>query len=290
MCWGTSVILHLKRTRLSTQQRRELKKRNEKKNSVMMRQRKSKNRKIKMMRKSLKLKMWTQNEEDTIQFSVKFRTLIFIPYQATSELRTGKRTALNSVSIRNSSWTAVSRILKTFAKTVLRSTLNSSLRWWKTRRTIKISMKILQDLKFGLHEDSIDEMTLLPKYVSHMKEILKLSCYITGDNKEQAAFLEEGLGLPLQGKKMKENEAKFENFCKILKEIMDKKVEKRTYSIGCVSILLHCSQDLLNHIYCVIKLGLDIDENEVATEELRASVLYESPPHLQGSEDAFHMG
>ncbi|KAF6119642.1 hypothetical protein HJG60_010099 [Phyllostomus discolor] len=55
---------------------------------------------------------------------------------------------------------------------------------------------------------------------------------------------------------------KFENLCKLIKEILDKKAEK-THS---------------NSIYHVIKLGLGIDEDEMMAEEPNAAVPDEIPP------------
>uniref|UniRef100_G1SWK6 Uncharacterized protein n=1 Tax=Oryctolagus cuniculus TaxID=9986 RepID=G1SWK6_RABIT len=198
--------------------------------------------------------------------------------------------------------------------------------------------------------------------VQHLKEF---------DGKSLVSVTKEGLELPEgeeEKKKMEESKAKFENLCKLMKKILDKKVEKVTISNRLVSspccivtstygwtanmerimkaqalrdnstmgymmakkhleinpdhpivetlqqkaeadknkavkdlVVLLFETALLssgfsledpqthsNRIYRMIKLGLGIDEDEVAAEEPSAAVPEEIPP-LEGDEDATHM-
>uniref|UniRef100_A0A2R9AK40 Histidine kinase/HSP90-like ATPase domain-containing protein n=1 Tax=Pan paniscus TaxID=9597 RepID=A0A2R9AK40_PANPA len=192
------------------------------------------------------------------------------------------------------------------------------------------------------------------------------------DGKSLVSVTKEGLELPEdeeEKKKMEESKAKFENLCKLMKEILDKKVEKVTISNRLVSspccivtstygwtanmewimkaqalwdnstmgymmakkhleinpdhpivetlrqkpeadkndkavkdlVVLLFETALLslgfsledpqthsNHIYHMIKLGLGIDEDEVAAEEPNDAVPDEIPP-LEGDEDASRM-
>lgn len=60
------------------------------------------------------------------------------------------------------------------------------------------------------------------------------------DGKNLVSVTKEGLELPEdeeEKKKMEEDKAKFESLCKIMKEILDKKVEKVSDCIACDSFL-----------------------------------------------------
>merc|ERR1712209_316120 len=105
-----------------------------------------------------------------------------------------------------------------------------------------------KNIKLGIHEDSTnrkklasflryyssasgDEMCSLNDYVSRMKENQKDIYYITGVSKE-------GLELPEdeeEKKKKEADKAKFEPLCKVMKDILDMKVEKVVVSNRLVS-------------------------------------------------------
>merc|ERR1712027_277193 len=130
-----------------------------------------------------------------------------------------------------------------------------------------------KNIKLGIHEDSTnrkklasflryyssasgDEMCSLNDYVSRMKENQKDIYYITGESKDvvgSSSFVEtlkerdgknlvsvtkEGLELPEdeeEKKKKEADKAKFEPLCKVMKDILDKKVEKVVVSNRLVS-------------------------------------------------------
>merc|ERR1719315_649156 len=130
-----------------------------------------------------------------------------------------------------------------------------------------------KNMKLGIHEDSTnrkklagylryytsasgDDQASLADYVARMKENQKDIYYITGESKEvvsASAFVErlkkwdgknlvsvtkEGLELPEDEEEKKKKEAdkeKFEPLCKVMKDILDKKVEKVVVSSRLVS-------------------------------------------------------
>uniref|UniRef100_A0A2K6T9W1 Histidine kinase/HSP90-like ATPase domain-containing protein n=1 Tax=Saimiri boliviensis boliviensis TaxID=39432 RepID=A0A2K6T9W1_SAIBB len=302
-----------------------------------------------------------------------------------------------------------SKILKVIRKNIVKKCLElfSELAEGKENYK-KFCEAFSKNLKLGIHKDSTNQRhrsELLCYHTSQchcMKETQKCIYYITGESKGQVAnsafvvicmtepideycvqqlkefdgkslvsVTKEGLQLPEdeKKKKMEESKAKFENLCKLMKEILDKKVEKVTISDTLVSspccivtstyswtanmewimkaqalrsnstmgytmakkhleinpdhpmvetlqqkaeadkndkavkdlVVLLFETALLssgfsledpqthsNRIYCMIKLGLGIDEDEMVAEEPSAAVPDEIPP-LEGDQDASHM-
>merc|ERR1719320_115382 len=104
------------------------------------------------------------------------------------------------------------------------------------------------NIKLGIHEDSTnrkklaghlrfftsasgDEMCSLSDYVSRMKENQKDIYIITGESKEGVELPED----EEEKKKREEDVKKFEPLCKVMKDILDKKVEKVVVSSRLVS-------------------------------------------------------
>lgn len=73
------------------------------------------------------------------------------------------------------------------------------------------------------------------------------------DGKTLVSVTKEGLELPEdedEKKKMEENKSKFENLCKLMKEILEKKVEKVRCLCCCRSLTLLMSLWLLGAYLC----------------------------------------
>uniref|UniRef100_A0A8C6I898 Uncharacterized protein n=1 Tax=Mus spicilegus TaxID=10103 RepID=A0A8C6I898_MUSSI len=104
------------------------------------------------------------------------------------------------------------------------------------------------------------------------------------EGKTLVSVTKEGLELPEdeeEKKKQEEKKTKFENLCKIMKDILEKKVEK-------VCECLEDPQTHANRIYRMIKLGLGIDEDDPTVDDTSAAVTEEMPP-LEGDDDTSRM-
>uniref|UniRef100_A0A2R8ZQP9 Uncharacterized protein n=1 Tax=Pan paniscus TaxID=9597 RepID=A0A2R8ZQP9_PANPA len=119
---------------------------------------------------------------------------------------------------------------------------------------------------------------LIDKYcVQQLKEF---------ESKTVVSVAKEGLELPEdeeENKKQEDKKTKFENLCKIMKDMLEKKVKKVVVS--------NCMEDPQRHtnkIYRMIKLGLGIDEYDPTANGINAAITKEMPP-LRGGDDTSRM-
>ncbi|CAO2590363.1 Heat shock protein HSP 90-alpha [Lemmus lemmus] len=148
-----------------------------------------------------------------------------------------------------------SKILKVIRKNLVKKCLELFTELAEDKENYKkFYEQFSKNIKLGIHEDSQnrkklsellryytsasgDEMVSLKDYCTRMKENQKHIYFITGETKDQIAnsaftlvsVTKEGLELPEdeeEKKKQEEKKTKFENLCKIMKGILEKKVEK----------------------------------------------------------------
>uniref|UniRef100_A0A8C2YKV0 Uncharacterized protein n=1 Tax=Chinchilla lanigera TaxID=34839 RepID=A0A8C2YKV0_CHILA len=141
------------------------------------------------------------------------------------------------------------------------------------------------------------------------------------EGKTSTSVTKEGLELPEdeeEKKKQEEKKTNFENLCKILKDVLEKKVEKvvvskRLVTSPCCIVTnleakgqadkndksvkdlvlssgfsLEDPQAHANRIYRMIKLGLGIDEDDPTADDTTAAVNEEMPP-LEGDDNTLRM-
>ncbi|GBP08701.1 Heat shock protein 83 [Eumeta japonica] len=146
------------------------------------------------------------------------------------------------------------KILKVIRKNLVKKTMELIEELTEDKELYKkFYEQFSRNLKLGVHEDtnnraklsdflrfytsaSGDDACSLADYVSRMKENQKHIYFITGESKDQvanSAFVERvkarGLELPEnedEKKKFEEDKAKFSDLCKLMKSILDNKVDK----------------------------------------------------------------
>merc|ERR1711994_1046237 len=119
------------------------------------------------------------------------------------------------------------------------------------------------------------------------------------DGKNLVSVTKEGLELPEDEEEKKKREAdkeKFEPLCKVMKDILDKKVEKvvvssRLVSSPCCIVTSQYGWTAnMERIHRMIKLGLGIDEEDESADDVAASGDDSDMPPLEGdAEDASRM-
>uniref|UniRef100_A0A915NPK0 Histidine kinase/HSP90-like ATPase domain-containing protein n=3 Tax=Meloidogyne TaxID=189290 RepID=A0A915NPK0_9BILA len=111
------------------------------------------------------------------------------------------------------------------------------------------------------------------------------------DGKKLVSVTKEGLELPEseeEKKKFEEDKVKFEKLCKVIKDILDKKVQKVSVSNRLVSspcCIVTDPQQHASRIYRMVKLGLDITEEDLEGGEQQPCTSGEPVEKIAGAEE-----